>query len=158
MTQLPKMSPFDEVRAQLARQKWAVDFHDADALPNLYASDCVLIIRNEGVGEAVRVRGRANVIEHMLAGWRANTSWKPGHMIHHIGTQLVEPGEGGSIRCWSYAAYVHLEPSGSTVIHGYGKYFDTWILEDDVWRIAEREVHLFGIRRGATAGPSQEDN
>jgi len=148
MTDL-KMGPFDEVRAQLARQKWAVDSRNAEALPNLYTAGCVLIIKNGGVDVVAQVEGRDNIIEHMLRGWRANTTWTPGSMIHHIGAQLVEPGEGGTIRCWSYATYVHLEPSGATEIHGYGKYHDIWALEDGVWRIAEREVHLFGLKLAA---------
>jgi len=38
------MSPFDHVRAQLARQKWAVDTHNEGVLYNIYARDCVLLL------------------------------------------------------------------------------------------------------------------
>lgn len=151
------MSPFDHVRAQLARQKWAVDSRNDGALYNLYTSDCTLIVNNEGADEVARVRGRHEIIDYMTSGWKASAdTWRPGSMIHHIGTQLLEPAEDGMIRCWSYATYVHLLESGATEIHGYGKYHDLWALEDGLWRLYEREVHVFGLRIPARAGEAEE--
>ncbi len=141
------MSPFDHVRAQLARQKWAVDTRDAGALYDLYTADCTLVIKNEGADEVARVRGRQPIIDYMTSGWQASAeTWRPGSMIHQIGTQLIESAENGMIRCWSYATYVHLVASGATEIRGYGKYHDLFTLEDGLWRLHEREVHVFGLR------------
>ncbi len=141
------MSPFDHVRAQLARQKWAVDTRNEGALYNIYTADCTLILKNDGADEVARVQGRNEIIAHMTGGWQASAAtWRPGSMVHHIGTQLIEPAENGMIRCWSYATYVHVVGSGATEIHGYGKYHDLWALEEGTWRLHEREVHIFGLK------------
>lgn len=140
------MNPYDEVRAQLGRQKWAVDSRDADALSGIYTRDCTLILKEAGERELARQSGRDKIIGFIKQGWAANTDWKPGSMIHHIGTELIEPAEGGMIRCRSYALYVHLVESGATEIHGYGKYHDLWSLEDGAWRLHLREVHLHGMK------------
>jgi hypothetical protein len=142
------MSPFDHVRAQLARQKWAVDTHSEGALYNIYTRDCTLILKQDGKDEVARVRGREAIIAIMAKGWKANLDWRPGSMIHHIGTLLIEPAPEGLIRCWSYATYVHLTAAGATEIHGYGKYHDLWAEEDAMWRLQEREVHIFGLKLG----------
>ncbi len=139
------MSPFEEVRAQLGRQKWAVDSHDADTLRGVYTRHCTLILKHEGKAEIQRVGGGDAIIAHIQRGWAARTDWTPGSMIHHIGTVLIEPAPDGRIRCRSYATYVHVVLSGATEIHGYGKYHDLWAKEDGQWRLAEREVHLFGL-------------
>jgi hypothetical protein len=47
-----------------------------------------------------------------------------------------------------------LEENGETRIHGYGKYHDQWRVEDNIWRLGAREVHLFGLKLGAA---NQED-
>lgn len=42
------VSPLEQVRAQLARQKWAVDTRDADALKPLYTADSGQVIYQGG--------------------------------------------------------------------------------------------------------------
>lgn len=138
------ISPLDLVRAQLGRQKWAVDTRDLDALDGIYARDCVLVLKQGGITEIGRVQGKAEIIAFMKRGWDANPDFKIGDMVHHIGTELIEPTPDGRIRCRTYALYVHLE-GGKTELHGYGKYHDYWTLEGSEWRLAEREVHLFGL-------------
>lgn len=140
------MNPYDEVRAQLGRQKWAVDSHDTEALADIYTRDCTLILKAPDGRELGRQSGRETIIRFIKEGWAANTDWTPGSMIHHIGTDLIEPGEGGMIRCRSYALYIHLVEAGGTEIHGYGKYYDLWALEDGHWRLHQREVHLHGMK------------
>lgn len=160
MTVIPDltMSPFDEVRAQLGSQKWAVDTRDAAALDGIYASDCELVLHNggpEGSTEVARLRGCDAIIAFMVAGWeRTAADWYPGSMVHHVGTPVIEPADGGRISCRSYATYIHLRESGSTEVRGYGKYFDSWALEDGTWRLASRMTHVYGITLGA---PRSED-
>jgi hypothetical protein len=146
------MSPFDHVRAQLGRQKWAVDSHNEGALYNIYTRDCTLTLKQDGVDELARVRGRTEIIAMMVKGWKANVDWRPGSMIHHIGTLMIEAAPEGMIRCWSYATYVHLSQTGATEIHGYGKYHDLWAEEDHIWRLHEREVHVFGLKLPRASG------
>lgn len=145
------MTPFDQVRAQLGRQKWAVDTRNQGALYNIYTRDCLLVLKQDGREEAARVQGRRQIIEFMTRGWAADLHWRPGSMIHHIGTVVLEPAENGRIRCWSYATYVHLAPDGGTELRGYGKYHDLWAEEDGLWRLQEREVHIFGLQLGRRA-------
>lgn len=138
------VGPLDRVRAQLGRQKWAVDTRDLAALDGIYAADCLLVLKKEGQAEIARVRGKGEIIAFMKRGWDANPDFRVGDMIHHIGTELIEPTMDGRIRCRTYALYVHVE-GGKTVLHGYGKYHDYWVADGDEWRLAEREVHLFGL-------------
>jgi SnoaL-like domain len=143
------VTPFDAVRAQLSRQKWAVDTRDAAALPDIYASNCELVLNAggpQGTTEVSRVRGREQIIAFMVAGWaRTADSWWPGSMIHHIGTQILEPTGDGGIRCRSYATYVHVLETGATEMHGYGKYDDIWTPEDETWRLASRNMCVYGM-------------
>jgi SnoaL-like domain len=138
------MSPFDHVRAQLSRQKWAVDSQNAAALWNIYAANYTLVLKHEGKEETARIVGRDDVIAFQSRGFN-NVTPRVGSMIHHIGTVMVEPAENGMIRCWSYANYVHVVESGATESHGYGKYHDLWTFEEGLWRLLEREVHIFGL-------------
>lgn len=142
------MTPFDVVRAQLGRQKWAVDTRDEAALYDIYAEDGELVLNTggpHGTSEVSRVRGRDRIISFMVAGWaRTAESWWPGSMVHHIGTQIIEPTDEGTIRCRSYATYVHIE-SGATEVHGYGKYDDIWKPEDATWRLASRNMCVYGL-------------
>lgn len=138
------VGPLDQVRAQLGRQKWAVDSRDLAALDGIYTRDCVLLLKKEGQVEIARVQGKDEIIAFMKRGWDSNPDFKVGDMVHHIGTELIEPTGDGRIRCRTYALYVHVE-QGQTVMHGYGKYHDYWALEGGEWRLAEREVHLFVI-------------
>ncbi|MCK9541751.1 MAG: nuclear transport factor 2 family protein [Novosphingobium sp.] len=139
------MSPFDHVRAQLARQKWAVDRRDHERLPDIYTADCTLILKQKGETVLREVTGRDAVIAHIRSGWAGDTGWTPGSMVHHIGTILIEPAPDGLIRSNSYATYVHVVAPNRTEIHGYGKYHDLWAPEDGQWRLKRREVHLFGL-------------
>ena len=142
------VTPFDAVRAQLGRQKWAVDTRDEAALHDIYLEDSELVINQggpQGRSEVMRQRGRDQIIAFMVAGWaRTADTWWPGSSIHHIGTQVLEPTGDGRIRCRSYAAYVHIVESGATELHGYGTYDDVWAPEDGTWRLASRNMCIYG--------------
>lgn len=139
-----EVGPLDLVRAQLGRQKWAVDTRDLAALEGIYTQGCILLIKKEGREQIARIEGKAEIIAFMKRGWDSNPEFKVGDMIHHIGTELIEPTADGRIRCRTYALYIHVE-GGKTVMHGYGKYHDYWTVEDGQWRLAEREVHIYGL-------------
>jgi hypothetical protein len=143
------ISPFEAVRMQLGRQKWAVDSRDEAALRGIYLANCELILSQggpDGATEVKRVTGRDAILAHMVAGWAGNAAtWWPGSMVHHIGTQLLEPTDDGRIRCRSYATYVHIVASGATELHGYGKYDDVWGPEGGTWRLARRAVVVHGL-------------
>jgi hypothetical protein len=142
------MSPAEQVQAQLARQKWAVDTRDAELLTGLYTADCEQVIYRggpEGRTEIARSRGRDQIISGITAGWeRSAATWYPGSMIHQIGSCITEPATGGRIRCRSYASFLALDPAGSPVLKGYGTYDDLWVLDDGEWRLAFRESVMFG--------------
>jgi SnoaL-like protein len=142
------MSPAEQVQAQLARQKWAVDTRDAELLTGLYTADCEQVIYRggpEGRTEIARSRGRHQIITGITAGWeRSAATWYPGSMIHQIGSCVAEPAGEGRIRCRSYASFLALDSAGVPVLKGYGTYDDLWVLDEGEWRLAYRENVMFG--------------
>jgi hypothetical protein len=142
------MSPVEQVRAQLARQKWAVDARDADVLKGLYTADSAQVIYQggpDGRREIARSHGRDEIIAGITAGWeRTAATWYPGSLIHQIGSVLAEPQDDGRIRCRSYASILALETAGTPVLRGYLSYDDIWALDAGEWRIAYRETVMYG--------------
>jgi SnoaL-like domain len=142
------MSPAEQVQAQLARQKWAVDTRDAELLAGLYTADCEQVIYRggpEGRTEIARSRGRDQIIGGITAGWaRSAATWYPGSMIHQIGSCVTEPAGEGRIRCRSYASFLALDAAGVPVLKGYGTYDDLWVFDEGEWRLAYRENVMFG--------------
>ena len=141
-------SPVQQVQAQLARQKWAVDARDADALKGLYTADSAQVIYQggpDGRREIARSHGRDEIIGGITAGWgRSAATWYPGAMIHQIGSVLTEPAGDDRIRCRSYASILALDAAGAAVLRGYLSYDDIWTLDAGEWRLAFRETVMFG--------------
>ena len=142
------MSPVEQVQAQLARQKWAVDTRDAEALKCLYTADSAQVVYQGGPAgrrEIARSQGRDEIIVGITAGWeRTAATWYPGALIHQIGTVLAEPAADGRIRCRSYASFLALDPAGTPVLKGYAAYDDIWALDAGEWRLANRETVMYG--------------
>jgi hypothetical protein len=65
-------------------------------------------------------------------------------MIHQIGSHVIEPADGGRIRCRSYASFLALDTAGAPVLRGYGAYDDMWVLDEGEWRLARRETVMYG--------------
>jgi hypothetical protein len=141
-------SPVQQVQAQLARQKWAVDARDADALKGLYTADSAQVIYQggpDGRREIARSHGRDEIIAGIIAGWeRTAATWYPGAMIHQIGSVLTEPAGDDRIRCRSYASILALDAAGAAVLRGYLTYDDIWALDAEEWRLASRETVMYG--------------
>ena len=142
------MSPVEQVHAQLARQKWAVDARDAEALKDLYTADSAQVIYQggpDGRREIARSRGRDEIMAGIMAGWqRTAATWYPGALVHQIGSVLAEPAADGRIRCRSYASFLGLDPAGTPVLKGYAAYDDIWALDAGEWRLAHRETVMYG--------------
>jgi hypothetical protein len=142
------MSPLEQVQAQLARQKWAVDTRDAAALAGLYTADSAQAIYQggpDGRKEVARSHGREEIIAGILAGWeRTAATWYPGALIHQIGSVLAEPAGDERIRCRSYASILALDATGAAVLRGYLTYDDIWALDAGEWRLAYRETVMYG--------------
>ena len=141
------VSPLEQVQAQLARQKWAVDTRDADALRGLYTAASAQVIYQGGPDgrEIARSQGRDEIIAGIVAGWeRTAETWYPGSMIHQIGSVLAEPAADGRIRCRSYASILALDPASVPVLKGYLAYDDIWALDAGEWRLAYRETVMYG--------------
>lgn len=142
------MSPLEQVQAQLARQKWAVDTRDSEALAGLYTADSAQVIYHggpDGRREIARSRGRDEIIAGIIVGWeRTAATWYPGALIHQIGSVLAEPAADGRIRCRSYASILALDAAGTAVLRGYLTYDDIWTLDAGEWRLAFRETVMYG--------------
>lgn len=143
-----EMSPVEQVHAQLARQKWAVDTRDAEALVGLYTADSAQVIYQggpDGRREVARSRGRDEIIAGIVAGWQHTAAtWYPGQMIHQIGSVLADPTADDRIRCRSYASILALDPAGIAALRGYLSYDDLWALDAGEWRLASRETVMYG--------------
>ena len=141
-------SPVQQVQAQLARQKWAVDARDADALKGLYTADSAQVIYQggpDGRREIARSHGRDEIIAGIVTGWeRTAATWYPGQLIHQIGSVVAEPAGEREIRCRSYASMLALEEAGAPVLRGYSAYDDRWVLDEGEWRLAYRETVMYG--------------
>jgi hypothetical protein len=148
-------SPAEQVLTRLARQKWAVDTRDADALKPLYTTDSAQAVYQggpEGRTELTRSRGRDEVIGSITAGWaRTAATWYPGAMIHQIGGQFAEPEGENRMRCRCYASLLGLDAAGAPVLKGYASYDDIWALEEGEWRLAYRETVLYGYAPSRSA-------
>jgi len=155
------MSPLEQVQAQLARQKWAVDTRDAAALAALYTADSAQVIYQgapDGRREVARSRGRDEIIAGIVAGWeRTAATWYPGSLIHQIGSVLAEPAGDGRIRCRSYASILGLDAAGAAVLRGYLTYDDSWALDAGEWRLAYRETVMHGYPLSRTS-PAASDS
>ena len=142
------MSPVEQVLAQLGRQKWAVDTRDAQLLHDLYTADSEQVIYRgspHGRTEIARHRGRDEIIGAITVGWaRTAATWYPGSLIHQIGSHVIEPADGGRLRCRSYASFLALDPAGAPVLKGYGTYDDLWAPDEGDWRLAYRETVMYG--------------
>jgi hypothetical protein len=145
-------SPSELVLAQLGRQKWAVDSRDLDALVPLYTADSAQVIYQggpDGRKEIARSNGRDAIIATITAGWaRTAATWYPGAMLHQIGSHVIEPADGGRLRCRSYASILTLDAAGAALLKGYATYDDLWALDDGEWRLAYRETVLYGHTPG----------
>ena len=141
-------SPVEQVQAQLARQKWAVDLRDAAALADLYTTDSAQVIYQggpDGRREIARSRGRDEIIAGITTGWeRTAATWYPGALIHQIGSVLAEQAADGRIRCRSYASILALDAASAAVLRGYLTYDDIWALDAEEWRLAFRETVMYG--------------
>ncbi len=142
------MSPAEQVLAQLGRQKWAVDARDAEALRPLYTAGSEHVLYRggpDGRAELARSRGRDEIIAGITAGWaRTAATWYPGATLHLIGSHVIEPLDGGRMRCQSYAAYLALDSAGTPGVRSYGAYDDIWVPDEGEWRLAFRETVMYG--------------
>ena len=142
------MSPLEQVQAQLARQKWAVDTRDAEALTDLYTADSAQVIYQggpDGRREIARSHGRDEIIAGIITGWeRTAATWYPGALVHQIGSVLAEPAADGRIRCRCYASILALDAAGAALLRGYLSYDDIWALDAGEWRLAYRETVMYG--------------
>jgi hypothetical protein len=150
------MTPADAVRNGVARQHWAVDHHDLDELRTIYARDCLVVMKWEGVEEFFRSQGRDAFLEHLRRGWEEHAAWKPGAVLHHGGAVIVEPA-GRRIRARSSATYFFAVAPGKTENGGFGHYHDYWCEEEGEWRLEEREIHMFGCQSSSRRIWGQQD-
>jgi len=143
-----RMSPADQVLAQLGRQKWAVDTRDAEVLRGLYTVGSEQVIYQDGPRgrtEIARSHGREEIIAGITASWaRSAGTWYPGATIHLIGSHVIDPLDDGRMRCRSYAAFLGLDPAGAPGLKGYGTYEDVWVSDEGQWRLAYRETVMYG--------------
>jgi uncharacterized protein (TIGR02246 family) len=121
----------------VGRLAWAADRLDSEQLATLYADEGVL---DNGPGHVVR--GRA-AIRAYFAVPTMTGSYGAGHVVthvrHHLSDHVVELLDVGRAEGRAYFA-VYTDRG----VEQWGRYFDTYVVEDGQWRIASRKVRVDG--------------
>ena len=126
----------------------ALDARDFTAYSNLFASD------GEWVGGFGSVKGPANIKAFMEKnmGTGANTSNN-----YHLLSNFVINVTGDTATAWSRWAFVQPQQSGGAVIAQAGRYDDTFVRENGVWKFKKRTAgNDTGRPAGAQVRPAAE--
>lgn len=132
------------IRDTIARYAHHVDDGEFEALSRLFTADGEFII--DRFDERPNpMRGRRAIAEYLArsAEERSRDPQRGPYRRHHVSSTLIEVASSTRARATSYFVAV--------MAHGvdhWGRYVDTFHLDDGRWRFAERHVHVDGrIRR-----------
>jgi hypothetical protein len=139
-----RMDPRElEVRVAIgdlvSRYPWAADRLRVDDLAELFAQDAVL---DNGPGREVHTRAG---IHAYFSTPGMGSAYGAGHAVthvrHHVSNHVVDgiDLDAGTAdgRCY-FAVYT------DRGLEQWGRYFDTYVLEDGAWRFASRKVRVDG--------------
>lgn len=132
-----RSNSLDQIRVNKARYCRYLDTKQWMAFANLLMPDAsVRIIDPNGVAIAEFDSSAAFVMatRHFLDGARSI------HQVHNDELTLRSNDEVAAI--WSMEDYIVFpdERAGPATLHGYGHYFETWVLSEGVWRLARMEL------------------
>lgn len=129
---------FDQVRQAKARYCRYLDTKQWDAFADLFIPEPEITMYDEAGALVVAYSARDEFIvaaRDYLEGARSI------HQVHNDELTQVSDREIGAI--WSMEDYI-LFPEGENVRpsrhHGYGHYYETWVLTSEGWRIASLEL------------------
>jgi ketosteroid isomerase-like protein len=119
----------DEIQHVLLEYGRALDARDFAAYSSLFASD------GEWIGGFGSVKGPANIKAFMEKnmGTGGNTSNN-----YHLLSNFVIKVTGDTATAWSRWAFVQPQQAGGAVIAQAGRYDDTFVRENGVWKFKKR--------------------
>jgi ketosteroid isomerase-like protein len=128
-TRLQRFVDKDAIQSVLLEYGRALDSRDFTAYSNLFASD------GEWVGGFGAVKGPANIKAFMEKnmGTGGNTTNN-----YHLLSNFVITVTGDTATAWSRWAFVQPQSSGGAVIAQAGRYDDTFVRENGVWKFKKR--------------------
>lgn len=136
MTDLDELLAREAVRDLLARYTWAGDRGRSTELAELFTVDGVLDVGEHGGRWEGRERIRAE-LDSLASG--GDDVPHPGHVRHHVSSIRIERVSSTEMNAGSYFA-VHTRVG----LDHWGRYRDRVVLDDGVWRFAERGVRVDG--------------
>jgi ketosteroid isomerase-like protein len=138
---LQRFADKEEIQNVLLEYGRALDSRNFAAYSNLFASD------GEWVGGFGSVKGPANIKAFMEKnmGTGANTTNN-----YHLLSNFVITVTGDTATAWSRWAFVQPQTTGGAVIAQAGRYDDTFVRENGVWKFKKRTA---SNDTGRPAGP-----
>ena len=119
----------DEIAKVLLEYGRALDARDFTAYSNLFAAD------GEWIGGFGSVKGPANIKAFMEKNM--GTNGNPTNNYHLL-SNFVITVTGDTATAWSRWAFVQPQQTGGAVIAQAGRYDDTFVRENGVWKFKKR--------------------
>jgi uncharacterized protein (TIGR02246 family) len=119
----------EEIQNVLLEYGRALDARDFTAYSNLFAAD------GEWVGGFGSVKGPANIKAFMEKNM--GTNGNPTHNYHLL-SNFVIAVNGDTATAWSRWAFVQPQQTGGATIAQAGRYDDTFVRENGVWKFKKR--------------------
>jgi hypothetical protein len=135
------MDSANEIRSLIVRQKLVGDAQDEAATRECWAREATLSVVVNG-GEPRRAIGREAVIAFTKNAWASDAHGSRDAPHVHFGgpaaiTFLAEH------RALVHSTCLYVGPGdGEMVVHGFGRYEDEVILEDNAWRLLHRNLRI----------------
>jgi len=126
---LQRFADKEEIQNVLLEYGRALDSRNFAAYSNLFASD------GEWVGGFGSVKGPANIKAFMEKNM--GTNGNPTHNYHLL-SNFVITVNGDTATAWSRWAFVQPQQAGGAVIAQAGRYDDTFVRENGVWKFKKR--------------------
>ena len=138
---LQRFADKEEIQNVLLEYGRALDSRDFTAYSNLFAAD------GEWIGGFGSVKGPANIKAFMEKnmGTSGNTTNN-----YHLLSNFVITVTGDTATAWSRWAFVQPQTTGGAVIAQAGRYDDTFVRENGVWKFKKRTA---SNDTGRPAGP-----
>jgi ketosteroid isomerase-like protein len=130
----------EDIQRVLLEYGRSLDARDFTAYSNLFAAD------GEWVGGFGSVKGPANIKAFMEKNM--GTNGNPTHNYHLLSNFVINVN-GDTATAWSRWAFVQPQKTGGATIAQAGRYDDTFVRENGVWKFKKRTAG------NDTGGPAQ---
>lgn len=136
MTETEELKIKEEIRQLKARYFRFTDTKDWENLATIFARDSVL--GDEDL--TISVEGRDGIVEQIRVGTEGATTVHHGH-CHEVWVDSPDKARG----IIAFEDLGFSKRTGEIVMHGYGRYLETYIREDGEWRILESRIPRLAV-------------